>query len=1387
MPTPEPELLKVVGQIGGPTQAVAVQGDYAYVGVGLRLIVLDLTSPANPREVGATEPFGWYVEDVAVVGNTAFVAAGGAGLHIVDVSQPSRPAVLGSYDTPGYAESVTVAGKYAHVADGPDGLRVVDIGDLAHPTEAGQAFGAYYAFDVVVDGPHAYIAAAGAGLLVADVSDPTKPREIGSLDTPGYAYGVAVSGGAAYIADGWEGLRLVDVSDPSRPRDAGFHRTPGRAFGVAVAGSTAFVADAFGGLRIVDTSNAVQPIEIGAYETKGHAGRVALAGSMAYVAERDQGLRVVDVSNPGQPAQVGFYGPLGYADGIAVAGNHAYVAAGVYGLRVIDVADAAHPVQVGRYPTQGYATSVAVAGKYAYVATLGAGAEAFRVVDVSDPAHPVEVGVLQGAMGQPRDMVLEGGIVFIADEFGLRLLSVSDPSAPTQLGFIQLAEASQGKALSSAVGVAVRERLAYVAVEQAGLKIVDVSNPDRPTLAGIYPGVRFAQDVAIAGSYAYVADTVRLVVIDVSSLSQPREVASYDIPGFAESVTATGTAVYVAAGSTGISVIDVSDPGTPTLATTYNTPGYSQEVVVSGDRVFVADQDGGLLILEKPDSGRSRHLGDLQPPPSTIHQAAETALHDSPGLPASSPEDRPHLGGSSSPGTEPPNLGNTIPGPDSAVEPEARGTANVSGDATTCVVTSTADSGPSTFRWCLEYATKGAVISFDTAVFPPQSPATTTVASQLPWLTQGSITIDASNAGVILDGRNTPKGTNGLTISSDSNVVQGLQILRFPGTGVLIHGGGKDNTVGGDRTLGTGPMGQGNVISGNGLEGVSITGAGTVRNRVIGNYIGLDVTGSVPLSNRNGVEIGRGASYNRVGGSLRGERNVISENQDNQVTIWGVGSDENVVTGNLVGTDSTGTFALRLESQTERIPVGVHIHSGARNNEVGPGNVISGNQSGVLLYGEGTEDNNVFGNLIGTDVGGTVAISNSANGISMSAGARRNRIGGGLPGDRNIVSGNGGCGICVNGEAAENVITGNFIGVDATGKRALGNQGSGIFIGTSRNRVGGMDAGERNVISGNAVHAVHLVSGSSTRNVIVGNYVGLDAGGQVALGNGDHGIAMELGPYNNLVEKNVVVTTGRNAVLLNDPGTSYNTVVGNLIGTNASGTAALGGGQVAVLIGMGAGFNRIGGTAAKDRNVIVGGILLGRQGAPGNLVLGNYIGTDISGTVGIATMALGVTLGSGAQRPFIGGATEGERNVISGNVGGGVQVDPGVDYAFIAGNYIGTDAGGTARLGNRGAGLIIEGEHNFVQGNLVAYNGKCGLLIIAGEGNVIRRNSFVDNECNAADRGKHNQWDLDGKGNYWSDYKGKDANGDGVGDTPYPVAPNGVDRYPLMKPEEALR
>jgi hypothetical protein len=174
--------VELVGQIGGPTKAVAVSGSYAYVGVGPRLVILNVSDPSAPRMVGQTEPLPGAVWDVAVSGGYAYVADEWyGGLRIIAVSDPAHPYEVGAYDTPGWAVGVAVSGGYAYVADGDDGLRIIA------------------------------------------VSDPAHPYEVGFYDTPGSAWDVAVSGGYAYVADDWAGLRIIAVSDPAHPYEVGYY------------------------------------------------------------------------------------------------------------------------------------------------------------------------------------------------------------------------------------------------------------------------------------------------------------------------------------------------------------------------------------------------------------------------------------------------------------------------------------------------------------------------------------------------------------------------------------------------------------------------------------------------------------------------------------------------------------------------------------------------------------------------------------------------------------------------------------------------------------------------------------------------------------------------------------------------------------------------------------------------------------------------------------------------------------------------------------------------------------------------------------------------------------------------------------------------------------
>jgi len=1082
---------RMVGQVGGPTTAVAVQGNYAYVGVGLRLIVLDVSNPITPTEVSSTTPFPYFVEDVVVSGTLVYVAAGGAGLRVVDVSDPAHPIEVGAWDSPGYAEGVAVAGDIVYLADGPYGLRVIDVSDPAHPTPLGSAYDMNYAFEVAVAGGHAYIAAAGAGLLVADVTDPAHPVEVGALDTPGYAYSVAVSGTLAYVADAWEGLRVVNVSNPVSPTVLGACDTPGWALSVAVAGSTVYVADGANGLRVVDAADPANPHEVGSHQVSGLARRVAVAGDTAYVADLQGGLRVVGIADVAHPAQIGLYRPLADARRVAVAGSYAYVAAGFGGLRIVDISDPSHPHEVGAFDTEGgYANSVVVSDTYVYMATFLSGPYDMYVVSVSDPTHPTKIGAIS-TDGAFREIALIGQIVYAADETGLSLISVSNPTMPLEIGSIRTDEHQE-----ATVGVAVSGTLAYLADALDGMKIVDVSDPFSPTMVSIYDSPGLATGIAVVGNRAYLADSGGLWIVDVSNPNIPTAIGFYDTPGCTLHVAVSGTLAYVSDSGGGVQMVDVSNPFTPTLVGAYDTVGFTWHTTLAGNYVYVADGQGGLLILERV-KGRLTTRQEVRP-----KTYPGWSVTDAAGSP------------------EPVEVKGMPITPALVIQPIG----SVLSIASTCVVTNTANSGPGTLRQCLASASSGDTITFDPIIFPPTSLVTISLVTSLPALSQGNLTIDASNAGVVLDGSTLSEFASGLRIESDGNVVRGLQILHFNGPGVAgIYVRGKHNIIGGDRTQGTGPMGQGNVVSGN-ETGIGLHDENTISNTVIGNLIGTNAYGITALGNQVGVQIQDAASFNQVGGPTPGERNIISGNKLRGIQILGEGIRGNVVAGNYIGTDVTGARALGNLG-------GVVMECAAFGNVVGgtspsERNVISGNGWGVIISDPGTTHNTVIGNFIGADANGTAPLGN-LTGISI-CGSGFNRIGGTKSGERNIISGNLGHGISIpGGQYSDNLILGNYIGTDASGTRVLGN-GLGISMDASARHdfIGGATPGERNIISGNGGAGVGIANAGVEYNFISGNTIGLDANGMTPLSNGWAGVQVEDYASHIFIQGNTIAYSG---------------------------------------------------------------------------------------------------------------------------------------------------------------------------------------------------------------------------------------------------------------------
>jgi hypothetical protein len=183
-----------------------------------------------------------------------------------------------------------------------------------------------------------------------------------------------------------------------------------------------------------------------------------------------------------------------------------------------------------------------------------------------------------------------------------------------------------------------------------------------------------------------------------------------------------------------------------------------------------------------------------------------------------------------------------------------------------------------------------------------------------------------------------------------------------------------------------------------------------------------------------------------------------------------------------------------------------------------------------------------------------------------------------------------------------------------------------------------------------------------------------------------------------------------------------NTIEGNYIGTDVTGTLDLGNAFAGVRF-SGSSNNTLGGTTAAARNVIAGNDrwnVLVANGASGNVVAGNYIGANAAGTARVAG-GNGVVITDGGSGNVVGGSEPGAGNLISGNGGTGVVIAGGATNTRVQGNRIGTTADGTAPLGNGGYGVVI--GNATTTANVIGTDGDG--VNDAAEGNVIAANTGI--------------------------------------------------------------
>jgi len=225
----------------------------------------------------------------------------------------------------------------------------------------------------------------------------------------------------------------------------------------------------------------------------------------------------------------------------------------------------------------------------------------------------------------------------------------------------------------------------------------------------------------------------------------------------------------------------------------------------------------------------------------------------------------------------------------------------------------------------------------------------------------------------------------------------------------------------------------------------------------------------------------------------------------------------------------------------------------------------------------------VQGNFIGTDAGGSLPLPNVQGGVHIANSSNGNTIGGTTAVARNVISGNTSSGISISNLSTGNIIQGNFIGTDAGGSAVLGNSGGGVDIATASNTVGETAAGAGNVISANGSVGVRIAGSTATGNVVQGNLIGTNAAGTGSLPNTGGGVVIDLGSGNTIggdsaAARNVVSGNGQNGVRITGSSATGNLVRGNFIGTDVNGSSALGNTLAGVSLEFSASNNTIGGT-----------------------------------------------------------------------------------------------------------------------------------------------------------------------------------------------------------------
>jgi hypothetical protein len=507
----------------GHAHGLEVRNNYVYLADGWQgFRIIDVSNPRNPIEtshlpIGGSDP---GTNKIALYGNYAYVTYSececgfGGKMFIIDINDPYDPLIVDSLITHQYIESAEVFDHYLCTASTGNfwGIYIYDISNPYNVTQVNHLSNFFESRDIYLVGDTLYITECLNGISVMNVSNPSDPVLIGSYNAGSlYPIGISVTDGLAFVGSGQQGLIVLDVSNPASIQWVANICRAGSFREISISNGYAFVANSEMGLCVFDISPPENTCFVTNVSLSEQPHNLVIMDEYCYIScddnqFDDRGIfYIVDISNPQELTVVSemilTHGPRG----VDVTIDYAYIAVLWDGLLVVDVSDVYNPSVVQCIPLPSRTDEVDVWEDHAFLAIYDYG---MVIMSIFDPANPSILSVFDS--DDVDDVSVFGDMAYYMDYvLGVYAVNISNLYYPGLMGHLD----PPGSFFDiKAIGDYV-----FLAGGHEGLRVIDVRNPCLMEETGFYTLEEQAYQVAVSGSYAYVAASSIFAVLDHSA------------------------------------------------------------------------------------------------------------------------------------------------------------------------------------------------------------------------------------------------------------------------------------------------------------------------------------------------------------------------------------------------------------------------------------------------------------------------------------------------------------------------------------------------------------------------------------------------------------------------------------------------------------------------------------------------------------------------------------------------------------------------------------------------------------------------------------------------------------------------------------------------------